>query len=117
MKVQGTLSRYSQDLNQPLPVIGRHPLYISLVSGASVFEFTWVLRCCCVVCAAGGDAFSFGHGGVKIFTVFWGLQERAALAMIFRSSGLVGSGDHRTTPGGVEEFVLKGSGIFVAVYG
>ena len=40
MKVQGTLSRYSQDLNQPLPAIGRHPLYISLAKGDTVFEFT-----------------------------------------------------------------------------
>ena len=115
--MQGTLSRCNQDLNQPLPAHLRHPLYISLAKGASVFAFVWVPRCCCVACASGGDAFSLGHGAVKIFTVFWGLQERAALAMIFRSSGLVGSGDHRTTPGGIEEFVLKGSGIFVAVYG
>ena len=68
---KGPLSAYAQDLNRPLPVQLRHPLYISLAKGASVFEFTWVLRCCCVVCAAGGDAFSFGHGAVKIFTIFW----------------------------------------------
>ena len=87
-KVLGSPSRYAQDLNQPLPVALAGPHNISRLQRASVFEFTWVPRCACVMCAAAGDAFSIGHGAVKILLFLEGCVCRCGDA----SDGVIGQG-------------------------
>ncbi len=59
---------------EPRPPVaqGRSLITYPLSKAPPLLNLLWVPRCARVLCAAGGDTFSIGHGAVKLFEIFGG---------------------------------------------